>query len=148
MTQPLDRANPAPHGQAARQLDAFVSYSHRDDEFVASLRDALRDRGRAVWIDADSISPGAPWREELGTAIEAATVFLVVMSPESVASTECRKELARAAEIGKRTVSIELRPTEDVPAELAATQWVSANDDEPIARIADDVVGVIDTDYD
>jgi hypothetical protein len=148
MTQPVDRADAALHGQAVRELDAFLSYSHRDDEFVIALRDVLRDRGRIVWIDADSIPPGAPWREELGTAIEAATVFLFVMSPESVASTECRKELARAAEIGKRTVTIELRPTEEIPAELAATQWISANDDEPIERVADEVVRAIDTDYD
>jgi hypothetical protein len=34
-------------------LDAFVSYSRRDQTFVNDLKEALERRGRNVWIDSD-----------------------------------------------------------------------------------------------
>ena len=53
-------------------LDAFVSYARRDQTKVMAFVDAARAGGRTMWVDADTIPPGAPWRTELGTAIEAA----------------------------------------------------------------------------
>ena len=69
-----------------RTLDAFISYSRRDAAFVIELKNALERRGRNVWIDADDIPPGAPWRRELGSGIEAADSFVFVISPDSLES--------------------------------------------------------------
>jgi hypothetical protein len=70
-------------------LDAFVSYSRRDQTFVNDLKEALERRGRNVWIDSDDIPPGATWRRELGTGIEAADAFVFVISSDSAGSPEC-----------------------------------------------------------
>ena len=58
--------------RADNGLDAFVSYSRRDQPFVIVLKEGLEQRGRNVWIDSDDIPAGTPWRRELGTGIEAA----------------------------------------------------------------------------
>src|SRR3954454_21313173 len=86
---------------APDQLDAFISYSRRDQAFVGGLREALQTTGRSVWVDEDAIPPGAPWRQELGTAIEACIAFVFVISPDSLDSTECRRELVRAVELAR-----------------------------------------------
>ena len=59
-----------------------------------------------MWIDSDDLPPGAPWRRESGTALEAADTFLFVISPDSLASTECQLELARDLELGKRIIPV------------------------------------------
>jgi hypothetical protein len=63
-------------GAAPVVLDAFVSYSRRDAPRVMEIVQAARGRGRTLWVDADDIPPGAPWRTELGTAIEAANAVI------------------------------------------------------------------------
>lgn len=109
-------------------LDAFVSYSRRDQAFVIGLTQALEQRGRNVWIDHDDIPAGAPWRRELGTGIEAADAFVFVISPDSIASEECAEELERAVALGKRLVPVLYRPAADVPKELAAIQYINAEE--------------------
>src|SRR5688500_1252353 len=111
-------------------LDAFVSYSRRDQLFVIRLKEALERRGRNVWIDADDIPPGAPWRRELGTGIEAADSFVFVISPASVASDECGEELRRAAELGKRLVPVLYRKAAPVPDALRSLQYVHIEEEE------------------
>jgi hypothetical protein len=59
-------ATPLPRS-ASGELDAFISYSHRDGAYVARLVAALEALGRNVWIDTDDIAPGTEWRKELGT---------------------------------------------------------------------------------
>ena len=73
-------------------LDAFMSYSHDDADSVILIVEAARARGRRLWIDGDDIPPGAPWRAELGTALEAATAVVTCLSPGWLESEECRRE--------------------------------------------------------
>lgn len=132
----------------AGELDVFLSYSRRDSRFVARLAKALQARGRSVWIDKDAIPPGAPWRQELGTAIEAASVFVFVISPDSVNSTECAAELARAVELNKRLVPILHRDDPDVPAVLMALQYIQIHDERDFPAGLELVERAIDTDHD
>ena len=127
-------------------LDAFISYSHRDAGFVHHLKEGLEAGGHVVWIDADDIPVGAPWREELGSGIAAADAFVFVISPESAASDECANELARALELGKRLVPVLLREVEAIPSGLAATQYVDATSLDA-ASTAIQVGEAIDTDH-
>jgi WD40 repeat protein len=116
------------------RLDAFVSYSHQDAQFVVDFKKALERVGRNVWVDADDIPPGAPWRRELGSGIEAADAFIFVISPNSLASAECRKELDRAVELGKRIVPLLLRDVTDIPRELADWQFIDTRNESDLKR--------------
>lgn len=133
-----------PAGQTA-ELDAFVSYARADSEFVLPLTENLQALGRSVWLDVDGIPPGAPWRHELGTAIEAAVAFVFVVSPRSVASDECLYELDRAAELGKRLIPVLLVPA-PLPEALASIQWIDAEPGTEAATAAA-IAAAIDADY-
>jgi WD40 repeat protein len=144
------RAEPSgPNEPAGRGgLDAFVSYSRRDQPFVIGLKEALERQGRNVWIDADDIPPGASWRRELGTGIEAADAFVFVISPDSVASPVCAEELDRALALGKRLVPVRYRPAADVPGALSSIQYIDAQQDGDHERMVEQVDEAITTDHD
>jgi WD40 repeat protein len=115
---------------------------------VIGLKEALEERGRNIWIDADDIPPGAAWRRELGTGIEAAGAFVFVISPDSIASSECAEELRRATELGKRLVPVLYRNATGVPPVLASIQYIDAEDHSDFDRLVEQVDEAILTDYD
>ena len=139
-------ATPLTPQPASGELDAFVSYSHRDGAYVARLVGALERRGRNVWVDSDDIPPGTEWRKDLQDALEAADAFVFVLSPDALASEECRIELARAVELGKRLVVVEHAAVPRPPTALADIQWIRGGDD--VEATTADVCTAIDRDHD
>jgi WD40 repeat protein len=126
-------------------LDAFVSYSRADADYAHELVDAASRLGRVLWIDRDGIPPGAPWREELGSAIEAALAFVCVLSPLWLRSTECRLEYTKALSLGKRIIPVLLADC-DPPEEISDLNWIDARyatPDEVIAAL----LRAVDTDH-
>jgi len=83
----------------------FISYSRRDKEFVQKLVVALVAEKREVWLDEKDIEVTAEWLKEILANIEAADNFLFVISPESIASANTRKEIDHAATNSKRMVA-------------------------------------------
>ena len=94
----------------------FVCYAHEDTDAVYREIAWLNDYGVNVWYD-EGISPGHEWREELAAAIQGCTRVLYFVTPNSVVSEHCRRELNFAQEENREVVAIHLRPTE-VPAGL------------------------------
>ena len=115
---------------------------------MVGLKDALEELGRNIWIDADDIPPGAAWRRELGTGIEAANAFVFVISPDSVASRECAEELRRATDLGKRLVPVLYRNAPGVPDPLTSVQYIDAEDGSDFDRSVKQLDEAIQTDYD
>ena len=140
--------------------DAFISYSHRDRDFAFHLQTALKNSGKAIWVDEADIPSGSRWAEDLKKAIEDADTFLFVISPDSAGSEECKKELSYAAELHKRIIPINLRPTpiEALPESIRAVQFVPprglfADDPEPDSESPFEnslqlLITTIDTDLD
>ena len=104
----------------------FISYSRRDREFVQKLVAALDAEKREVWLDEKDIEVTAEWLTEIFSNIEAADNFLFVISPDSVASANTRKEIDHAAINGKRIVPIYYRavPDADIPEAIAKFQRI------------------------
>jgi hypothetical protein len=71
-----------------------------------------RDEAKTVWVDRKRIEPAAKWQGQVARAIEASRAVIYVMTPESLASEDCRRELDLAAERNKLIIPILLR---DVP---------------------------------
>ncbi|MBZ0280612.1 MAG: TIR domain-containing protein [Anaerolineae bacterium] len=86
--------------------DVMISYSRRDKAFVQRLNQALQDSGRAVWVDWEDIPPTADWWSEIQAGIEAAHTFVFIISPESVRSEICRREIDHAIACNKRLVPV------------------------------------------
>jgi WD40 repeat protein len=107
--------------------DAFISYARSDSrEFVARLAPALEAAGKDVFVDLEDIPPASRWERDLREGIAASAVFAFVISPGSVASEHCRRELDHAREANKRIVPIAYLevPDEQVPAAVAQLNWV------------------------
>lgn len=86
--------------------DVMISYSRRDKAFVQRLNQSLQDSGRAVWVDWEDIPPTADWWSEIQAGIEAAHTFVFIITPESVRSEVCRREIDHAIACNKRLVPV------------------------------------------
>jgi WD40 repeat protein len=110
--------------------DVFVSYSRRDGAFVARLVDALRARGKDVWLDLGGIRDAEVFTAALRTAVEESDGFLFVISPASVASPYCEEEVSHALELNKRIVPLLYRavPDEALPEGIRVRNWIPIDD--------------------
>jgi hypothetical protein len=106
--------------------DAFISYAREEKDFVRDLCSELKKRDKEVWVDLDDIPGTAKWWEEVEDGIASADAFLVVISPASIASEVCAREVATAADLNKRIVPLVRRETDGVPVpeELASRNWI------------------------
>jgi WD40 repeat protein len=123
------RAEQAPAEEAPRagSTDLFLSYSRRDRAFVEWLHDALRRRGKDVFVDWEDIPDWSPdYEATLEGAIRATGAFVFVVSPAAVESLNCRRELDVAVEAGKRIRPVLCRPIENeaIPPALRKPQWL------------------------
>src|SRR5690348_11284949 len=81
--------------------DVFLSYSRKDVTFVRRLFDLLKGKGKEVWADFEDIPKAADWWQEIEAGINAANAFVFIISPDSVRSEVCRKELETAIAANK-----------------------------------------------
>ncbi len=109
--------------------DVFISYSHRQEDmnFVRLLYDELEFSNHVAWVDWEDIVPTTEWEKELYIGIEAADNFLFVVSPASVASEYCLKELEHAVKHNKRLIRVEYQTPKEVPPPLDSIQWINFN---------------------
>lgn len=87
-------------------VDVFISYSRKDKDFVQVLHQALVESKYDAWIDWQDIPLTADWWAEIEAGIEAADAFVFVISPDSVLSRVCNREIDHAVDNHKRLVPI------------------------------------------
>ena len=88
----------------------FVSYAHADAEVVYPELEWLNAQGFNVWYD-EGISPGSSWRQEIAQAIGEASLVLFFVSPRSVASANCQREVDFAIDEGLPLAVVHLEAT-------------------------------------
>lgn len=117
-------------GDLAAAHDAFVSYARADSAFVGPFVSALRERGLDVWLDTSAIPGGARWRDEIAAGIDESDAVVVVLSPSSLMSPECKAELGYAVDAGKRLVPVVLEGVvpDAVPPSMRELQWTTGAD--------------------
>lgn len=82
---------------------AFLSYTRFDDKYlnggISALREALEQSVQArtgkpfrIFQDVDDIKPGDAWARKLDQAIEAAQLFIPILTPNFFTSDFCRRE--------------------------------------------------------
>lgn len=89
----------------------FVSYAHGDSALVYPEIQWLKDQGFNIWYD-EGIAPGHEWRDELAERISSSSLFLFFVTPASVSSEHCRRELNYAIDVGIPLLAAYLRETE------------------------------------
>lgn len=130
--------------------DVFMSYSRTDREFAERLRTRLGEFKRTVWMDVEDIPATAKWRPEVLSAIESANAVIVVLSPDSVRSQECAKEIMHAVKHNKRTVPIVCREVDPktVSPDLSELHWISFLPPKDFDLATDVLIKALDTDFD
>lgn len=109
----------------------FVSYARKDAERVAELCSRLGRAGLQPWLDTEEIKPGEDWERKIMNAINAAPLFLAVLSSNSVDRRgmlqveikEALKTWYRKLPDDIYLIPLRLEPCE-VPEALAKFQWV------------------------
>ena len=71
----------------------FTSYSRRDTEIVDTIVGKMTQAGISVWIDREAIKAGNQWRVQIVQAIDTCQAFVLMLSPNSAASDNVRKEI-------------------------------------------------------
>jgi hypothetical protein len=80
----------------------FVSHSSKDDAFVRELQQTLADQSVKAWIDSRDLLPGGLLDPDIKQAIDEASAFAVVVSPDALQSKWVGKETRYALEVQKR----------------------------------------------
>jgi hypothetical protein len=88
----------------------FISYSRQDEIFARRLAEALQNLGADVWIDVEDIQAGNKWSQAIQEGLDTATVMLVVISPDSMASENVSDEWQYFLDHKKPIIPILCRP--------------------------------------
>lgn len=75
-------------------MPIFISYSHKNKEFVDKLAKQLVFHNIHVWVDRWELNIGDSIIDKVQEAVQGATALLVILSKESVESDWCKKELS------------------------------------------------------
>ncbi len=90
--------------------DIFLSYSRKDSEHALRLAEQLRAGGIEVWIDQRGITGAEQWATEIVEGIRACSTFILLLSPNSIASENVLRELSLASEKRKRVLPVVIEP--------------------------------------
>lgn len=104
----------------------FVSYAHDDHPHVYREIQWLHQQGFNLWYD-EGISPGSEWHSELARSIENSSLFLYFITPKSVKSDHCQREVHFAIDRKIPLLAVHLEPTKLPPGlnlSLGSTQAI------------------------
>jgi WD40 repeat protein len=126
----------------------FISYSRRDIAFADRLEAGLKARQFTPLIDRTEIYAFEDWWNRIQALIAKAHTIVFVLSPASVSSDICRKEVAFAASLNKRFAPIVCRPVDPatVPEQLSRLNFVLFDDDARFEESLDRLVEALSTD--
>lgn len=132
----------------------MISYSRKDKVFVKQLYDGLVAKGFApedIWVDWEGIPLSADWMAEITKGIQSSNAFIFVISPDSVASEVCKKEIELAVESNKRFIPILYRePGKEskLHEKISSHNWVFIRDEQELDKTLPALVEAINTDLD
>ena len=101
----------------------FISYSHRDQNFVCQLANDLKRNRIYSWMDQREIGVGSIWSEQVELALDACEIMVVVLSPESAESPNVADEWHYYLDAEKTIVPVLYRDCH-IPFRLKRIQYV------------------------
>ena len=101
----------------------FISYSREDSELAQRLADDLRAADYSVWVDVSGLRGGQEWVREIDKAVRGCDTFILIISPDSMASKWVANETILAQNLEKRIVPVMWRETE-LPVHLVGIHYI------------------------
>jgi hypothetical protein len=122
---------PTPELLRPAQREVFISYARADVDAARRLNEKLTDARRSTWIDLGGIEPTEEWLAAIYAGIDRSDNFLLLITPRSVGSPWCGKEVDAAAARNKRLIPVLIEPTDPaaLPPLMAARQWIDCATD-------------------
>jgi len=80
----------------------FISHSSQDDQVVAEIRQALEGLRIETWADSQWLAGGDKLELSIDQAIEKASHFLAILSPNTINSAWVAKEIRQALKVQKK----------------------------------------------
>jgi tetratricopeptide (TPR) repeat protein len=141
-------ANETAPAQGNEELKVFVSYSRADLAFVNRLDAALGPEGIKLYTDRHDIEAFEDWRARITELIAASDTVLLVLSPDSVVSESCRKEVDIATRLNKRFAPIIARDIGNapVPAAVERINYIFFRNVDDFAGAVTKLVGALRSD--
>jgi len=105
----------------------FISHENGDHGLAVEIRSYLEAGGFRGWMAPDDIAGSAPWPEQIGEAIDACDVMLVVVSSNANQSSHVAREVDLAIERGKPLLPVrveDIAPTGALDYLLRLSQWL------------------------
>ncbi|WP_353259132.1 TIR domain-containing protein [Prochlorothrix hollandica] len=88
-------------------FDAFISYGRADSkDFAFDLHDRLSQAGYRVWFDQNDIPLGVDFQDQINDGLDKSDNFIYIISPHSVNSPYCAKEIELAVARNKRIIPL------------------------------------------
>jgi hypothetical protein len=127
--------------------EIYISYSRSDSDFVRKLNYELQAAGIATWVDEEIIGLSNDFEKEIKEGIEKSNNFIFIVSPNSVASPNCRKEIDLAIENNKRIITLLISPTtiSSVHEHISKIQWIDFYSKDA-STVFSELVRVLETD--
>ena len=110
----------------------FISYSHKDTKMMQTIKQRLEDDGLIVWTD-ENLDWGTPsWVKAVEGAIRNASAMVVLLSPDSNASTWVDREISMAELLKIPIFPILIRgeDAESIPLRLVNYQYIRYDADD------------------
>jgi WD40 repeat protein len=128
----------------------FISYSRKDLITAEKIINALTKDDLVPWVDWKSIPKGEKFEREIQQGIEEADVFLFLISPDSIQSNWCYKEIDHAVSNAKRIIPIVIRDTDSkiIHPEISKRNWIFNRDHQDDFNAAiEETLKTIQTNY-
>lgn len=131
------------------EYDVFISHAHSDAAYVDELVVALEQAGVRVWHDRGALRLSEDFSSALEQALEESPYFVLVISPDYLASQWCNFEMGvvlgrKLTQEAGRVIPLYLRPVDPakLPASINQLQWLSARQlsVKQVARILAEVI--------
>ncbi|OUC14339.1 MAG: hypothetical protein B0A82_12700 [Alkalinema sp. CACIAM 70d] len=130
--------------------DVFISYSRKDKPFVQQLHGALAQQQRDIWIGWEDIPIAADWWQAIERGIEAANIFLFILTPHSIVSTVCKQEIEHAVHCNKRLIPVVRDDQFDaslVHPALSRHNWLFFRESDDFQQVFRTLTQTIETDW-
>ncbi|WP_020528397.1 TIR domain-containing protein [Flexithrix dorotheae] len=109
--------------------DVFISYGRRHSKgFATKLHNALVKENFNVWFDQNDIPLGVDFQEQINDGISKAHNFVFIISPHSIRSEYCLREIELAVKLNKRIIPLlhvdPVNEMENIHPAIAKINWV------------------------
>lgn len=110
--------------------DCFISYSRKDSDVADYVLGLLGDLGVGCWIDRENAVAGLDYAASIVKAIKQCSIFILILSKESLASRHVSRELNAAVSADKTIIPIRIDDcslTDAMEYYLGNTQWIETD---------------------